>query len=150
MHITDKSLAIKIAQQMSDANEVIDHLIIIKKMIKKRGQSIFSDRLWTIIYDANAGVWDLIKLLKKTSKNKVTSITNIIRYIKQESKQYNKTFTIMSNDLSTAKDAQNTLEKDFAASVSHDENTTIVGLKVIGEGLYYKRTLDKDLDKLLQ
>lgn len=56
----------------------------------------------------------------------------------------------MSNDLSTAKDAQNTLEKDFAASVSHDENTTIVGLKVIGEGLYYKRTLDKDLDKLLQ
>jgi hypothetical protein len=149
MYITDRSFAVKIAEQVSDTNKVIDHLNSIKKMIKRRGQAIFTRRFYDIIEGADNQVAQLLNLLKKAHKEKISSINNIIRYIKQESKNYNKTFTLTSNDQNATKDVEHTLQKEFPASICHTENTATVGLKITGEGLYYKRTLDTDVEKIL-
>ncbi|MBP7061845.1 hypothetical protein KBA84_03370, partial [Patescibacteria group bacterium] len=60
-----------------------------------------------------------MQLLKKTKKNKASSISNIIRYIKSESKDYKKTFAVITTDASTGKNIESALDKDFANGVVH-------------------------------
>lgn len=150
MHITDKTIARQIAEQVPDSNKVINALMVIQNLSKKRWQVVYSAKLYDNIHKADSLVAEIIQLLKKTKKNKASSIANIIRYIKSESKDYKKTFTITTNDTATTKDIRSAVEKNFADGVVNTKDGEKIGVIVQGEWLYYKRTLDGDLNKLLQ
>lgn len=150
MHITDRTIAIQIAEHIEDSNKVITALMVIQKLTKRRWQVIYSSKLHDSIHAGDKVVAEILQLLKKTKKNKASSISNIIRYIKSESKDYKKTFAVITTDASTGKNIESALDKDFANGVVHTKESETIGVLVSGEWLYYKRTLDGDLNKLLQ
>ncbi len=94
---------------------------------------VYSAKLYDNIHKADSLVAEIIQLLKKTKKNKASSIANIIRYIKSESKDYKKTFTITTNDTATTKDIRSAVEKNFADGVVNTKDGEKIGVIVQGE-----------------
>lgn len=148
MRITDGQLVDIIIKEHKNIDHILQDLQVVIKLFKKYGQSIYTNRLVEEIGSVNKNIADLCTILKKTKKNNPRAINNIIRLCKMHHEKYTQSFTIVA-ETKRQKDIQATIQKIQGEVHIEHKQPAEVWVAIQGEWKYFKRSLDKDLEKML-
>lgn len=124
-------------------------LVVIFALIKKYGSLLKSMSLQKVIGEANPQIAKLILLLQKIDKLHVRDVHEMIDVLEAQSAQ--KSFSITTSLSWDMLDAlQETLKEKFTKVDITVNKSDKPELQVAWNGWYYKRGLDRDLDKMLK
>ncbi len=142
MYMTNKQLAEQLGKK--DTDLVIQHLETIKLLLLRQGKNLKKDSILSIIEKNNPDLVRIIRLLHSLSKMNKDAVQDIIRLIK-ENFEHTPVFTIYSP---SDKDIADHIKTTYNAE-THPVNIDKPRVLIKGEGTYYSRSLDQDLNKLL-
>jgi len=143
MYLTNHQLVEQLAK--ADPNKVIPLLEVIYKLFLRYGKKIRLDSFLGSIKKDHAEIVDLINMLGNLDKLRTTDITGIINTLKLN-KTYTNRFTIYSDN--EQKELSSKLEKSQNGNVEFEKSDK-TGVRVQWEWHYYDRSLDRDLNILL-
>lgn len=101
MHITDKQFATILLDSDMQHNTLVNALIISDKLLKRYGQSIYSNAYQDLIADIAPEVTIILKAAKQANKASPEQIRHITKIVKQLAKEYKPNFVIQSPDTVT-------------------------------------------------
>lgn len=101
MHITDKQFATILLDSDMQHNTLVNALIISDKLLKRYGQSIYSNTYQDLIADIAPEVTIILKAAKQANKASPEQIRHITKIVKQLAKEYKPSFVIQSPDAVT-------------------------------------------------
>jgi hypothetical protein len=122
-----------------------DMLTIISTLAQRRGSLIKSSKLQDIITKEDEQLAHMMKLLARIDKLDVASLKVLLVEIGSANNHH---FTIRTKKVTDV--LQKKLEQQFGNTDITSLPTEHTELQVAGDGRRYKRSLEKDLDKLLK
>jgi len=149
MRITNKALSQIFLDWWIAVNDLILYLEASMKLLKKYKKKLILSDILSVIKDVDKNLYSIVIILQYYEELDISSIKNIIKEIKQESKDYVPTFTINIIEQSQKYNIEDLLNKKFPkCSVKKNQNLDVWAF-IHWEWWYYKRNIDQDLQKLL-
>lgn len=148
MYITNKEFATALLKTGIKSNIIVEALITASKLLKKYGQTAYSEKYKKIIEENSPETGAILAFAKKMKKNKVDILKSTIQRVKDMSDDYHETFVVKTHPDIIQNAAKYITEWHKNAEIDSqqwDED----GIFVSGEGFYYKRSIDADIKKLL-
>ena len=118
-------------------------------LLKKYGNLLKSLDLQKVLHTVDASLAKFIQLLSQLRKLDVASISQMLRLLQDTTNTYNFSVKIPYTQLAQEKIIP-FLEEKFAGAQVDVKTSTKTELQVSGNGWYYKRSLERDLDKMLK
>lgn len=143
MYCSNKKFAQIAIEQWDNWTDLLDAMSDILLLVKRYGSLVKSQQFRTIITQLDTGMTKLLELLIDTDKLHVSSLQEIIKHLDIDEK---KDYHIRSRNASKI---GTQIEAKLKDAQIHPQTSETIWLQVAGNGWYYKRTLDRDLDKLL-
>jgi hypothetical protein len=148
MYVTDRQFATILLESWMTENHLIDAVIIASKLLKRYGQAIYTKGYNQLIENIAPEASVILHAAKQANKNSTEKLRHITKLLKSMTTEYKPTFVIQSNQDTIEKVESYLLQKVENAQI--DKQTTQTNMvNINGEGLYYKRSVDKDVRTLL-
>ena len=136
-----------------DVYKTLDYLRVVLFLLRKYWRKLILPEYIKEIEKINKDVVDLIYLLEGIKLLNIKDLSRFIRELKVQVEKKYLDFTLYSNDESTIEPLKNFLEKKFWKE-SHlvfekipSDNLTVL---MKGHGYLFDRSLESDIDKLLE
>lgn len=129
-------------------NLLVAYLSLILKIKQKYSWLIEHEAFVAILSKEDKLLWDIITLLISTKKLKTLLIKNMI-FLLKKTPQYKTELKISIKEWVEYTTIEKKLEKKLPESSIKEEKTEKTEVNISGNGRYYKRSFDKDVDKLL-
>jgi len=136
-----------------DVYKTLDYLRVVLFLLRKYWRKLLLPEYIKEIEKVNKDVVDLIYLLEGIKLLNIKDLSRFIRELKVQVEKKYLDFTLYSNDESTIEPLKNFLEKKFWKE-SHlvfekipSDNLTVL---MKGHGYLFDRSLESDIDKLLE
>lgn len=136
-----------------DVYKTLDYLRVVLFLLRKYWRKLLLPEYIKEIEKINKDVVDLIYLLEGIKLLNIKDLSRFIRELKVQVEKKYLDFTLYSNDESTIEPLKNFLEKKFWKK-SHlvfekipSDNLTVL---MKGHGYLFDRSLESDIDKLLE
>ena len=136
-----------------DVYKTLDYLCVVLFLLRKYWRKLLLPEYIKEIEKINKDVVDLIYLLEGIKLLNIKDLSRFIRELKVQVEKKYLDFTLYSNDESTIEPLKNFLEKKFWKE-SHlvfekipSDNLTVL---MKGHGYLFDRSLESDIDKLLE
>ena len=136
-----------------DVYKTLDYLRVVLFLLRKYWRKLLLPEYIKEIEKINKDVVDLIYLLEGIKLLNIKDLSRFIRELKVQFEKKYLDFTLYSNDESTIEPLKNFLEKKFWKE-SHlvfekipSDNLTVL---MKGHGYLFDRSLESDIDKLLE
>ncbi len=136
-----------------DVYKTLDYLRVVLFLLRKYWRKLLLPEYIKEIEKINKDVVDLIYLLEGIKLLNIKDLSRFIRELKVQVEKKYLDFTLYSNDESTIEPLKNFLEKKFWKE-SHlvfekipSDNLTVL---MKGHGYLFDRSLESDIDKLLE
>ena len=136
-----------------DVYKTLDYLRVVLFLLRKYWRKLLLPKYIKEIEKINKDVVDLIYLLEGIKLLNIKDLSRFIRELKVQVEKKYLDFTLYSNDESTIEPLKNFLEKKFWKE-SHlvfekipSDNLTVL---MKGHGYLFDRSLESDIDKLLE
>ena len=136
-----------------DVYKTLDYLRVVLFLLRKYWRKLLLPEYIKEIEKINKDVVDLIYLLEGIKLLNIKDLSRFIRELKVQVEKKYLDFTLYSNDESTIEPLKNFLEKKFwkeshlvFEKISSDNLTVLMK----GHGYLFDRSLESDIDKLLE
>lgn len=150
LYITNHQFVENYFQDIQDVDSILYMFNVLENLLKKYWKRIKNEKFVKIIGEQNEETSYLIKLLDKVWKLTIKDVKSIISLLKEKYSNYTKYFDIELSDASVLKDIEKVLyEKFWKADYETKNLEEDVWINIRGESYKYKRTLNKDLNRLL-
>lgn len=150
MKISDKQFVKYLIEWWVSSNEIIHYFQVCEKLLKKYGKVVFGPKYLTEIQKASDVVAEILIILKKTGKTAATNIKNIIKSLKEVSKDYKQEFMIKSDSKDHNEKIKSHLITMFEDSkINQNQVVEQDEVRISGEWRYYKRWFEQDVKGLL-
>jgi CRISPR/Cas system-associated endoribonuclease Cas2 len=150
MYITPKQCARGLIEAFTDTNTLIHVLQAARVLIKREGKKLQSSVYKNVISTSEPTLLELLQVLHKLNKDNDRDITALISAVKELANDYKSEFVINSHSDQVAKTIGEKLSEGMNVWFIHSKvNKAVTGVQVKGEGMYYKRNVDKDVRELL-
>ncbi len=148
VYITNWDFVSKYLYQIEDFDSLISLIDQSLWLLKQYGRNLKSPKNIETIKKIDSSLASFISLLDNVGKLNKKDITKIKYILKSSGRDYQKQFS-----LSTTKDISpeisSSLKQKFGDVDLRYEHSKTVWLSLKGEGYYFKRDVETDLDKLL-
>lgn len=149
----NKDVVLEALLNDKDVYKTLDYLRVVLFLLRKYWRKLLLPEYIKEIEKINKDVVDLIYLLEGIKLLNIKDLSRFIRELKVQVEKKYLDFTLYSNDESTIEPLKNFLEKKFWKE-SHlvfekipSDNLTVL---MKGHGYLFDRSLESDIDKLLE
>jgi len=149
VRLTDKQFAQQLLALDMGANEIIKALLVSSRLLKWYGKMLYLDDCLDSVKHVSHNVYVMLLALKKTWKLKANNIRNLIAWTKKYSEWYHSEFVVKADTVEHYEDVKKYLDGKFLWSEITQHTTKWNSIRISGEGRYYKRWLEQDVEKLL-
>ncbi|MDD3262561.1 MAG: hypothetical protein PHR61_01835 [Candidatus Absconditabacteria bacterium] len=149
MRISNQALTKTFLEADIASNDLVLYFDILIKLLKKHKKRLLDSNILEIIKANDETLYTFIILLKHHNKLDISSIKSISTEIKKQSKDYIPTFTVNIIKNPKENDIVEKLKSKFQNCEIKKQDGFELGAYISGEGWYYKRNIDQDLQKLL-
>ncbi|MEF2175142.1 MAG: hypothetical protein V3575_01615 [Candidatus Absconditabacteria bacterium] len=150
LYISNVEFVDKCLSESVNIDDILVFSQVAKKLVTKYGSQVKKQEFIDKVRNVNEDLSNYIKLLAVCNKLDSKIISDIQRLFKIKSKNYSKSFDMVSSNPSSIVSKVESKLKDLGDGVTVVSNSgEKIGLEVKGEGFYYTRSIDNDLDKLL-
>ena len=150
MYISNNVLVKKYFTQFEDGKKLYYILLVVYKLIEKFWKRLKNEVFLNKISEVDKEIVFMIKLLDCSWKLNLNDVRQIISLLRKERKDIPKIFEISVYKDENIDAIKEKLNNMFGKSIEINvEETNKLILNVRWEWWYYKRWLDKDLNKLL-
>jgi len=119
-------------------------------LLKKHGKNIQSSTITDIIKKVDPTLYTIMEILLLAHKCTIRDIKDISKMLRQTDKAYKKIFDVeVTKDTPQYKTIEKKITSEFPEAKITQNDHTDLGAYIHGEGRYYKRNIDQDLQKML-
>jgi len=149
MKTTNTELIDAILWSWIQANDLVNKFVVISKLIKKHGRMLFTETYIKEISIVDQNIWNMLSILKALDKTWYQNIKSLIKVTKSLSKDYKPEFTVSSDSQSHNDILKGHISTKFDSSTTNTDVVDRLWVSISGEGRYFKKDIDSDLDKIL-
>lgn len=150
VRLTDKQLVNQLLSAWFETNDLVDWLDMSMNLMKSYWKILYSGEVLDGIKGISSSTYLCLLILKITNKRDVTTIRNLISFVKKLSKNYADGFVVKANTSQHYEKVKKYLDTEFDWSHVEKYTTKWNSIRVSGEWRYYKRWLEQDVMKLLE
>lgn len=150
MRLDNTAIVHTLLESKIPTNDLVVYFDSIIKILKKYGKNIQSTTFAGIIKDVDPTLTKMIEMLVMTNKCTIADVKALTKLLKQTAKDYKQVFAVeLTDNAHHGKAIEEKLATKFAqAHISKSEAANLWAY-VHGEGRYYKRDIDQDIQKML-
>lgn len=150
LYISNVEFVDKCLSESVNIDDILVFSQVAKKLVTKYWSQVKKQEFIDKVRNVNEDLSNYIKLLAVCNKLDSKIISDIQRLFKIKSKNYSKSFDMVSSNPSSIVSKVESKLKDLWDGVTVVSNSwEKIGLEVKWEWFYYTRSIDNDLDKLL-
>lgn len=97
MYITNKEFATALLKTGIKSNIIVESLMIASKLLKKYGQTAYSEKYRKIIEENSPETGAILAFAKKMKKNKTDILKSTIQRVKDIADDYHETFVVKTH-----------------------------------------------------
>ncbi len=147
-YISNKKFSKTLVEWFDNPNDLLSLLKVSLFLSKKYWKKVFLSNFSYLLKEVDEDIYSFILLLDKYWKYTTDSISKLIVLVK-ELTNYKKSFDLISWDNVSYQEVLDSLNKNFWDCELDSFKSKDLWIFVKWEGSYYKRNLEKDIDKLL-
>lgn len=150
LYISNIEFVEKYLLDKNNVDKILSFFDIVKFLSKKYGKKLRTETFLNKIQQIDNDLCDFIKILNIWWKLEKKKISDLQRIIKDKMVDYTKSYEIVSKNSKSIEPVIVERLKNISWTVNvWLTDSTQIGLAVKWEWMYYNRTLENDLDKLL-
>ena len=150
-YITNWEFIKKYLLEVSNIDELLEYFNLIEQIIKKYSKEIKNHKFLDTILNMDESLKIFIEILIKFSKFNKKDINSIKVLLKRNNNNYKKHIKIWipKIDWNFNKDINSYIDTKFKNVEVSEWEIDDLWISIVWEGYYYKRSLNKDIEKIL-
>lgn len=149
MKITNTELVKVILWSWVQPNMLASGFVIVWKLIKRHGKMLFADSYIQEILSIDKNIGSIISILKSVNKTEYNDIKKLIQITKNLAPDYKIEFQVGSDSQNNNDKIAKYIGDKFNKSTVDTKLLDSIWVSISGEGRYFKKDLDSDLQKIL-